>query len=112
MTGFKANYSGIDRMVHNLAMRQLEMQKSLSWVEDRDFDKAHPDIAAADPVFITSLPRAGTTLLLELLAGAPDFVSHSYRDMPFLLCHWRGTGCPGGFASRPNRANGRMVTVC
>ena len=73
-------------MVHNLAMSQLEMQKSLSRVEDRDFDKVHTDIAAADPVFITSLPRAGTTLLLELLTGASDFVAHSYREMPFLLC--------------------------
>ena len=72
MTGFMVNYSGIDRMVHNLAMSQLDMQKSLSRVEDRNFDKAHSDIAAADPVFITSLPRAGTTLLLELLTGATD----------------------------------------
>jgi len=73
-------------MVHNLAMSQLEMQKSLSQIEDRGFDKVHTDIAGADPVFITSLPRAGTTLLLELIAGASEFVSHSYRDMPFLLC--------------------------
>ena len=59
-------------MVHNLAMGQLEMQKSLSRIEDGGFDKAHADITAADPVFITSLPRADTTLLLELVAGALD----------------------------------------
>jgi len=80
------NYSALDRAVHNLAMGQLETQKLLSRLEDKGFDKAHADIEAADPVFITSLPRAGTTLLLELVAGAPEFVSHTYRDMPFLLC--------------------------
>lgn len=86
MTGFEVKYSGIDRMVHNLAMGQLEMQKSLSRIEDSGFDKAHADITAADPIFITSLPRAGTTMFLEIVAGAPGFVSHTYRDMPFLLC--------------------------
>lgn len=86
MTEFEVKYSRIDRMVHNLAMSQFEMQKSLSRIEDRGFEKAHADITAVDPVFITSLPRAGTTLLLELITSVPDFVSHTYRDMPFLLC--------------------------
>ncbi len=42
------------------------------------------------PVFITSLPRAGTTLLLECCAAMPEFAAHSYRDMPFVLipCLW------------------------
>jgi len=86
LTEFKVDYSVVDRLLHRLAMGQLEMQKSLSRIEDRAFDAAHSDITASNPVFITSLPRAGTTLLLELIASAPDFVSHSYRDMPFLLC--------------------------
>jgi hypothetical protein len=37
------------------------------------------------PVFITSLPRAGTTLMLELLGQLPDFASSCYRDMPFVM---------------------------
>lgn len=86
MSRLVVKYSVIDRMVHNLAMGQLELQKSLSRMEDKSFDKTHSDITAANPVFITSLPRAGTTLLLEVIARAPDFVSHTYRDMPFLLC--------------------------
>lgn len=86
MTGFEVNYSMLDRMVHNLAMSQFEMQKSLSNLEDRGFERNHAAVSASNPVFITSLPRAGTTLLLEIIAAAPDFVSHTYRDMPFLLC--------------------------
>lgn len=81
-----AAYSRLDRLVHGLAMRDLDMQKLLARIEDRGFDKAHADVTGADPIFITSLPRAGTTLLLEIIAGAPQFAAHSYRDMPFLLC--------------------------
>ena len=32
-----------------------------------------------------TLPRAGTTLLLELLAGCPEFAAQTYRDMPFVV---------------------------
>ncbi len=85
MTGFEANYSWLDRLVHNLAMSQLDMQKSLSASEDKKFNQENQDITGADPVFITSLPRAGTTLLLEVIAALPNFVSHTYRDIPFIL---------------------------
>lgn len=86
MKGFKVNYSRVDRIAHQLAISQLEVQRLISSIEDKELDKTRTGITAADPVFITSLPRAGTTLLLESIAGLPDFVSHSYRDMPFLLC--------------------------
>ncbi|MEN8722671.1 MAG: sulfotransferase [Alphaproteobacteria bacterium] len=85
MTGFEANYSWLDRLVHNLAMGQLDMQKSLSGSEDKKFDQENQDITGDAPVFITSLPRAGTTLLLEVIADLPNFVSHTYRDLPFIL---------------------------
>ncbi len=86
MTEFKGSYSVVDRIVHHLAMGQLDTQKLMSRLEDKGFDKGHADIDAVRPVFITSLSRAGTTLLLEIVASVPDFVSHTYRDMPFLLC--------------------------
>lgn len=53
------------------------------------------------PVFICGLPRAGSTLLLEMIAGADGFVSHRYRDYPFvmtpvfwntILKFWKGVG--------------------
>ena len=91
MTAFEVKYSRVDRLIHDLAMGQLEMQKWLSQLEDRNFDRSHPEISAADPIFITSLPRAGTTLMLQFVSQVPGLVSHSYRDMPFLLCPvlWR-----------------------
>lgn len=36
------------------------------------------------PVFITSLPRAGTTVVLQALNRLCHLATHSYRDMPFI----------------------------
>ncbi|MEM8698820.1 MAG: sulfotransferase [Pseudomonadota bacterium] len=80
------NYSKNDRLVHKIATGQLDLQKLLSGLEDRLFARRLRKIAPGAPIFVTSLPRAGTTLLLEVLAEEPDLVAHSYRHMPFLLC--------------------------
>jgi hypothetical protein len=79
------DYNWADRMVHKLAFGAAAPQAILCDMEARQFG---PAIAAQDvgpPVFVTALPRAGTTLLLEVLAKHPSLVSHSYRDMPFVL---------------------------
>jgi Sulfotransferase family len=34
------------------------------------------------PVYVTSLARSGTTILLELLASLPGVATHRYRDFP------------------------------
>lgn len=82
----EATYSRLDRALHRIAFKGIGMQKALADIEDRLFSSRFEDIAAGRPVFVTSLPRAGTTLLLEVLVAIPDFASHTYRDMPFLLC--------------------------
>jgi hypothetical protein len=43
------------------------------------------EVRAERPVFVTSLPRAGTTILLEVLFRLPGMATHTYRDMPFVL---------------------------
>lgn len=41
------------------------------------------DATPADkPVWVTGLARSGSTLLLEILAGAPGVVSQTYKDFP------------------------------
>jgi hypothetical protein len=37
------------------------------------------------PVFISGLARAGSTILLEILARHPDVVSHRYQDYPLVF---------------------------
>jgi Sulfotransferase family len=41
-------------------------------------------ISIERPIFISGLARAGSTMLLELLAKHPDLATHRYSDFPFL----------------------------
>lgn len=83
--GFENRYSGVDQRLHEIAFATLPLQVSMNDFECRRFKKRLTAIDADQPVFVTALPRAGTTLLLELLVNSGEFVSHTYRDMPFLM---------------------------
>ncbi|MAT91064.1 MAG: hypothetical protein CME59_00530 [Halioglobus sp.] len=89
---YKSQYSGTDRALHRLAFSSWGLQAALSDMEDSLFRSRLSQVEAERPVFITALPRAGTTLLLELLADTGEFSTHTYRHMPFLLCPllWEG----------------------
>jgi hypothetical protein len=39
-------------------------------------------ISIENPIYVTSLARSGTTILLELLASIPAVATHRYRDFP------------------------------
>lgn len=84
-SGFTNPYSSVEKSLHNLAFKTGSAQISLSDLESRLNKKKLAQIQIEKPVFITALPRAGTTLLLELCYQAEEFVSHTYRDMPFLM---------------------------
>ena len=79
------SYSRLDRIMHGMAFSTIELQKALADIEDRLYASRFSQVQIDRPVFITSLPRAGTTLLLEIVASLDAFASHTYRDMPFLL---------------------------
>jgi len=83
---FESRYSRLDRLLHDLAFHGMTAQRTLAEIEDRLYARRVAGIDIARPVFITALPRAGTTLLLEVLGAQLDFAAHSYRQMPFLLC--------------------------
>lgn len=80
-----SQYSPAEKILHNLAFGSWNMQVSLSDLESKFHEKDLSNINVDKPVFITGLPRAGTTILLEILVGTGEFASHSYRHMPFLL---------------------------
>ena len=54
-------------------------------MEDDLFKSNLSTIKINKPVFVTALPIAGTTLLLELCVNLDEFSSHCYRDMSFIL---------------------------
>ncbi len=81
----EVNYSFIDRAVHRLAFGKSGVQTTLCDLELRLYKKQIQAQSVEKPIFVTSLARAGTTLILEILSRHPDVVTHSYRDMPFVL---------------------------
>ncbi len=78
-------YSRLDRFLHRVAFATLGLQKSVADVEDRLYARRIRRASVEAPVFLTALPRAGTTVLLDALASAAAFAVHTYRHMPFLL---------------------------
>lgn len=81
----EARYSRSARLLHRLAFAFPAAQRGLADLEDRLFAGRLAAITVERPVFLAGVPRAGTTLLLELLGALPSFVSHTYRDLPFLF---------------------------
>ncbi len=86
----RGSYSTVEKTLHRVAFNTYAAQASLADLEDRVFARQLAQCKPDRPVFVTALPRAGTTLLLESLGKLPEFASHCYRDMPFVLvpCFW------------------------
>ena len=84
-TKFQDRHTRWDRLLHRLAFSNVEAQKGLAGLESRIFAERLRDVEIDRPVFIAALPRAGTTVLLEILAALGPFATHTYRDMPFPL---------------------------
>lgn len=82
---FSTNYSLADRVLHRIAFSAPLVQKSLSELENDLFRDELAPMHSAREVFVTGLPRAGTTLMLELLYGTDEFATYTYREMPFVL---------------------------
>ncbi|MCS3938730.1 hypothetical protein GGP84_001356 [Salinibacter ruber] len=83
---FDDRYGTLDRLLYRIAFRVGTAQHALSDVEETVYADQLEGIAAEDPVFITALPRSGTTILLKLFWQTGHFATHTYRDMPFVLC--------------------------
>lgn len=77
-------YSHVDRLIHRVAFCHRAVQDVLADIEDQIYGRLWRDLPVVRPIFVTSLPRAGTTLLLEVLSRLPGIATHRYRDMPFV----------------------------
>lgn len=80
-----SRYGRVDRLLHRLAFRLPMAQRTLAEVEEQLYRARLARTELGAPVFITSLPRAGTTILLRLLWRTGAFASTLYRDMPFVM---------------------------
>jgi Sulfotransferase family len=82
---FENRYSAADRLLHRLAFATRRAQIGLADLEDVMFRDQLARHELDRPLFITALPRAGTTLLLEMCVASGAFASQTYRHMPFVL---------------------------
>jgi Sulfotransferase family len=111
---FENRYSLLDRSLHRLSFGTRSVQVGLADIEQQVFRKQLQQIAIHEPVFVTGLPRAGTTLLLELCVASGEFATHTYRDMPFILTPmlWRQFSAKFAHADVPReRAHGDGMLV-
>jgi hypothetical protein len=114
MAGQVSDYSGLDRLLHKIAFASPAMQRAAADMEDSLFGKSVAGISAKRPIFVTSLPRAGTTILLTALASLPILASHTYRDMPFVMAPLFWSKLSGGFqkgGEMKERAHGDGIAV-
>jgi hypothetical protein len=108
------SYSGVDRLLHNVAFKFPGIQKLLGDLEDDLYARDLATIVLEKPVFVTGLPRAGTTLLLEMLYGTGEFATFTYRQMPFVLAPllWNRLSAPFQRAGESReRAHGDGVEI-
>jgi hypothetical protein len=82
---FESSYSRLDRVLHRLAFSSTAVQEAAADIEKAMYGSRYRHIRVERPVFVTSLPRAGTTLLLDMLTRVSPLASHCYRDMPFVM---------------------------
>jgi hypothetical protein len=82
---FKVNYTILDRLLHRIAFSTPTIQLTASDIERSVLSSVYETFNAEKPIFITSLPRAGTTLMLEVLQRFPSLATNTYRDMPFVM---------------------------
>ena len=107
-------YSAMDRTVHRLAFARPGVQLSAADLEDSVFGGDVANVPDRPPLFVTSLPRAGTTVMLTALHGVPGVATHLYRDMPFVMAPLLWSRLSGAFAKPGGvreRAHGDGIEV-
>ncbi|WP_147114978.1 sulfotransferase [Tateyamaria sp. syn59] len=107
-------YGPMDRALHDFAFASSERQIRLGSFETKVYRRRIDMDAARRPVFVTSLPRAGTTIMLEGLAGLPEFASATYQHMPFTLSPLLWGGFSRAFrkaGDKSERAHGDGIEV-
>ena len=80
------NYNFIQKLLHNICFSFNIINKSMYEIEKLIHLKRinSNKIVGKKHLFISGLPRSGTTILLNYLYSSNDYASLTYRDMPFI----------------------------
>jgi hypothetical protein len=93
-------YAEADQLMHRLAFANRRTVRAAARLDNRIFRRSIQRVPVAPPVFIVSLPRGGTTALLNALHRLPGVATHEYRDMPFVTAPLLWSRIGGGHSKR------------
>jgi hypothetical protein len=74
-----------DYALVELSRRLAPLLRMLGELESDALARQLDKLAIEQPVFVTGLARAGTTMMLNVLSQAEGVATHRYRDFPFLF---------------------------
>jgi hypothetical protein len=80
------NYNFLDKSLHNFILKNPLIKKTLFELEKMIFLRGIDDTYNQEHIYISSLPRSGTTAILEFFYNSNNYASLTYADMPFVLC--------------------------
>ena len=78
------NYNLIQKFLHDFVLKNKFINKSLFELEKLIYLK-NKNIKDLTHIFISGLPRSGTTILLNFIYSSDQFASLTYKDIPFVL---------------------------
>jgi len=110
----QSGYRVMDRALPRVAFATPTLQLAAADMEDSLFGADIAHISDKPPIFVTSLPRAGTTVVLNALHDLPGTATHLYRDMPFVMAPLMWSRMGGAFqkdATLAERAHGDGIKV-
>jgi hypothetical protein len=88
--GFKV--PRMSAIVSALVHRYPRLWIRIGDAETQSLEAALAGVPVREPIYIAGLARAGSTILLELIAATDGMVTHRYRDFPpvFIPYWWNG----------------------
>lgn len=90
-----------DRVLEAAAFALKPLWPLLDRMESDYWSDSFDANACRRPVFITGLPRGGSTILLEIVASMPGMATHRYEDFPFLATPLLWNAIRGRMPRRP-----------
>jgi len=78
------NYNKVQKLLHDFVLSNKFINKSLFELEKIIYLK-NKEIKNQSHIFITGLPRSGTTILLNFIYSSNQYASLTYKSMPFVL---------------------------
>lgn len=81
----QSDYGPLDRLLHHMLLGSNAMRQIAFDIGQAIAPGNTDEPAQRQPVYVTGLARAGTTIVLEALYSSRAFTSLTYRDMPLVM---------------------------